>query len=234
MTDQDPYGDPTRVDVPVTDPTQAMPTTSGGPPTGGQPPYTPGPPGPPGGRGPGQPDRRWWILAGLFALVLLIGLAALLLGGDDAEETSTTDTTSTTSTTLEETTTTSSSATTSSSTTSTSTSTTTTTPPATVAPALCTSGEPDDPDHTAVVLYQAYALDDRGCAEQIATNSAVDTLFAIPGGGSDWEYQGCTEQDEPDPHLDCAFTFPGGATHFRESYSDTDGWVIYEVYQTTD
>jgi hypothetical protein len=38
----------------------------------------------------------------------------------------------------------------------------------------------------------------------------------------------------PDPHIDCAFTFEGGATHFKTSYSDTDGWVIFDVYQLAD
>jgi hypothetical protein len=222
MTDQDPYGDPTRVDTPVTDPTQAMPAAAGGPPTGGPPPPTSGPPDEPGG-------RRGWILAGVFALVLLIGLAILLLSDDDE---TTTDTT-TTSTTLEETTTTASTTTTEGPTTTESTTTTEATP-ATVAPGLCTSGPPDDPGQSVQVLYQAYTLDDRECADQLGTEDAVDALFAIPGDGQGWEFQGCTDQDEPDPHTDCAFTFTGGATHFRTNYSDTDGWVVFEVFQTAD
>lgn len=223
MPEEDPYGDPTRVDVPPTDPTQAMPATAGGPPTAGPPPPTSGPPEEPG-------DRRGWILAGVFALVLLIGLAVLLMSDDD--ETATTDT-STTTTTLAETTTSSSTTTEPTTTTATPSTTTGATPP-TVAPGLCTSGAPDDPDKSVQVLYQAYTLDDRECADQLGTEEAVDTLFAIPGDGEGWEYQGCTDQEVPDPHTDCAFTFTGGATHFRTNYSDTDGWVVFDVYQTTD
>jgi hypothetical protein len=221
MTDQDPYGDPTRVEVPVSDPTQAMPAMAVGPPGGGPPPRRAEPPSEP-------PDHRGWILAGLFALVLLIGLAVLLLSDDDKTATDTT----TTSTTLEGTT--SSSSTTTTAPTTTAAPTTTTTPPVTVAPGLCTSGGPNDPDKSAQVLYQAYALGDRSCAEELATADAVDTLFAIPGHGGGWRYQGCTDQTDPDPHVDCAFTFAGGATHFRTSYSATDGWIVFDVYQTTD
>jgi hypothetical protein len=224
MADQDPYGDPTRVDVPVADPTQAMPATTGGPPTGGGPPRNEGPSARP-------PNRRGWILAGLFALVLLVGLAALLLSDDGPSATVTTDTTATT---LEDTTSSSTTASTATTAPSTTAPTTTTAPPATVAPGLCTSGGPDDPDSSVEVLYQAYVLDDRPCAEQLATPEAVDSLFAIPGHGGGWVYQGCTEQADPDPYMDCAFTFSGGATHAKASYSDTDGWVVFDVYQTTD
>jgi hypothetical protein len=224
MTTQDPGGEPTRVDTPAADRTMAMPATAGGPPPPGGRPPSAGPPD-------GAPDRRWWILAALLAAVILIGVAALLLGGDDDE--SADDTTTTSTTVAESTSSSATSSTTTSSTTTTST-TSTTTPPATVDPALCVSGEPDDPDSSVQVLYEAYTLGDRDCAEQLATDSAVDTLFAIPGGGGGWTYQGCTEQDEPDPHLDCAYSFTGGATHFRMSFSDTDGWVVYDVEQTTD
>lgn len=222
MADQDPYGEPTRVDTPVSDPTMPLPASGGRPPSG---------PRPPTGEPPrDRPDRRGWVLAALLALVIVVGLAVLLLADDDDEATSATSTT--TSTTLE---TTSSSSTTAEATTTTaSTTTTTETPPATVAPGLCQSGGPDDPDHSVQVLYQAYTLGDRDCAEQLATQPAVDELFAIPGGGGGWEYQGCTELTDPDPHLDCAFTFTGGATHVRTNFSDTDGWVVFDVYQTAD
>lgn len=225
MTEQDPYGDPTRVDVPVTDPTVAMPAASGGRPPGSPPPTG-------GGSGDG-PDRRGWILAALLVAVVLAGIAALLLGGDD-DESSATTTSTTTSTTVADTSSTSSSSTTASSTSTTAATTTTTAPPVTVAPALCASGEPDDPDHSVQVLYQAYTVRDRDCAEAIATADAVDTLFSIPGYGDGWEYQGCTEQELPEPHLDCAYTFTGGATHIRIRHSESDGWVAYEVYQTAD
>lgn len=216
MTDHDPTGDPTRVDVPVTDATQAMPAVVGGPP----PPPAP-PPGPPTESG----GNAGWILAGLLALVLLVGLAVLLLNDDDDASTSNTTTTSL----LEDTTTTSTTEATT-----TTVAPTTTAPPSTIAPSACTSGAPDDPDASVEVLYQAFGARDRACADELATEEAVDALFSIPGTGSDWQFQGCEEQDLPDPHVDCAYTFTGGATHFLTAFSAIDGWVIYEVFQTAD
>lgn len=84
------------------------------------------------------------------------------------------------------------------------------------------------------MLFQAYSLRDRACADKLGTKAAVDALFAIKGDGNGWEYQGCAQAQDTDPHLDCAYTFTGGATHLKTSYSDTDGWLIFEVYQTTD
>lgn len=225
MTDHDPYGDPTRVNMPtpgpVDDPTQAMPATAGGTPAGGPPPPVMGPP-------PGADDRRGWILLGVLgSLVLILALALFLLSRDDDTDTATADTTTTSS----------DNTTTSSSTTSSSTSSSTTTTaasPATVVPAQCTSGEPDDPGYSVTTIYKAFTLRDRDCADKLGTTDAVDDLFKIPGKGSDWQYQGCDEEMVPDPHFNCAYTFPGGATHFRTSYNDVDGWVIYDVFQTTD
>ncbi len=222
MTDQVPDGDATRVDVPVTDRTMAMPAAAGPPPGGGPPP----PVGPPERGG----DPRWWIIVGLLVAILVVGLAILLLDDDD-DDTATTDT-STTSSVVD--TTTSSTSTTVATTTTSSTTTTTEAPPPTVDPADCTSGSPDDPGASVQVAYEAYTLGDLECASQLGTQDAIDALFDIPGGGGGWTYQGCTEQDVPDPHIDCAYTFPGGATHFKTNYSDTDGWVIFEVHQTAD
>lgn len=223
MSDHDPYGDPTSVDTPAVAPTQATPAVGGGPPPGGPPPPTLGPPGGPGG------DPRWWILGGLIALVAVVGLVLLLLNDDD--DSTATDTTSTSVSTS------TSSSTTSSSTTSTSApsaTSTTASPPPTVTPGLCESGGPDDPDYSVEVLFQAYSLRDRSCADKLGTKAAVDVLFGITGNGNGWTYRGCAESQDTDPYLDCAYTFSGGATHFKTSYSDTDGWIVFEVYQTTD
>lgn len=222
MSDHDPYGDPTRPDVPVTDPTMAVPAATGaqppvGPPRAGQPPGDP-------------PDRRPWIIGGLLALIVLSGLAVLLFGGDDDETAAST----TTSTTVQETTTTTATTTTTVPTTNT-TAPTTTSPPSTVAPGLCQSSAPDDPDTTAQVVYQAYTLGDRDCAANLTTSEAIDQLFAIPGGGSGWSFAGCFDEDEPpDPDTLCGFTFEGGVTHFRLNYSETEGWTVYEVFQVAD
>lgn len=225
MSDHDPSGDPTRADVPVTDPTMAMPVA-----TGAQPPVGP----PPAGQPPAEPpDRRPWIIGGLLVLIVAVGLAVLLLGGDDDEAASTTS--STTSTTVEDTTTTTEATTTTTAPTTTTTApTTTTSPPSTVAPGLCQSSAPDDPDTTAQVVYQAYTLGDRDCAANLATSDAIDQLFSIPGGGGGWSFAGCFPQEDPDPHTQCSFTFEGGSTSFRMNYSETEGWTVYEVFQVAD
>jgi hypothetical protein len=201
----------------------AMPAATGGPP-----PVGPTPTGEP----PREPrDWRPWVIGGLVALIVLLGLAIVLLGGDDetaSDGTTTTTTEPTTTTTTTEPTTTTTAPTTTASTT------TTTSPPATVAPGLCVSSAPDDPDTTAQVVYQAYTLGDRACAGNLATATAVDQLFAIPGGGGGWTFQGCFDEEVPDPHTVCSFTFEGGSTSFRMSYSDTEGWTVYEVFQTAD
>lgn len=222
MSDHDPYGDPTRADTPVTDPTMAMPAATGAPP-----PVDPAPTG----RPPAEPpDRRPWIIVAVLALLVAAGLAVLLLQDDD--ETASPDS-STTSSTVEDTTTTSEVTTTTSSTTTT-TEPTTTSPPATVAPGLCVSSSPEDPDPTAQVVYQAYALGDRDCAANLATSEAIDQLFSIPGGGGGWTFTGCFDQEDPDPHTQCSFTFDGGSTSFRMNYSETEGWTVYEVFQVAD
>jgi serine/threonine-protein kinase len=223
MSDHDPHGEPTRVDTPVTDPTMAMPAATGGQPPVGPPP-TDEPPAEP-------PDRRPWIIGGILLLIVLVGLAILLLGDDDetASDDTTTTTTESTTTTTEPTTT-----TTAPTTTTTAPTTTTTSPPSTVAPGLCVSSAPDDPDTTAQVVYQAYTLGDRDCAGNLATATAIDQLFAIPGGGGGWTFQGCFDEEEPDPHTLCGFSFEGGSTSFRMNYSEVEGWTVYQVFQTAD
>ena len=220
MSDHDPHGDPTRVDTPVSDPTMPMPAATGAPPPTGPPPT---------GRPPAEPpDRRPWLIGGLLALIVLIGLAVLLLNDDD-DDTASTDTSTTTAV---STTTTTVPTTTTAAPTTTAPTTTTTTPPATVAPGLCTSA--DEPDEVTQIAYQAYTLGDRDCAGAVATPAAVDQLFAIPGGGGGWTFAGCFEAEEGDPHMLCSFTFEGGSTGFRVNDSATDGWTVFEVFQTAD
>lgn len=164
-----------------------------------------------------------------MALIVLVGLALLLFGGDD-EAVSTAS-----STTVEDTTTTTEATTTTAPTTTTTAPTTTTTsPPSTVAPGLCQSSAPDDPDTTAQVVYQAYTLGDRDCAGNLATSDAIDQLFSIPGGGGGWTFASCFPQEDPDPHTQCSFTFEGGSTSFRMNYSETEGWTVYDVFQVAD
>lgn len=221
MSDHDPYGEPTRVDTPVSDPTMAMPAPVGPPPP-------PGPP--PTGEPPAEPpDRRPWVLAGLVVAILLIGLVLFLLSDDD-EDTDTVATSTTTSTT----TTSSSTTTTAPATTTTAPTTTTAATPATVDPARCVSSAPDDPDTTAQVVYDAYALDDRGCAGNLMTADALDELFGIPGRGGGWTVEGCEEVEDPDPQTWCSFRFDGGSTTFRMAYGDDEGWTVYDVFQTAD
>jgi hypothetical protein len=221
MSDHDPLDEPTRADTPVSDPTMAMPASAGGPPPVDPPPPPPDEPPPP---------RNWrpWILGGLAALVVALGLALVFL---DDDETTTTDSTTTT----EETTTTEATTTTPAPTTTTTAPTTTTTsPPSTVDPARCVSSGPDEPEPTAEVVYEAFTLGDRACAGNLATAEAVDQLFSIPGAGAGWTFEGCVPQDVPDPHTLCSYRFEGGSTSFRMSYSDTEGWTVYEVFQVAD
>jgi hypothetical protein len=228
MSDQDPYGDPTRADTPVSDPTAAMPAAAaGGPPTEAYPPGEP-PSEPPGtGEPPAPPpDRRPWVIIGLLIVLLLVGLA-LLFGNDDDEDADTTSSTTSSSTTT-------SSTTTSSTTTTTApTTTTTTAPPTTIDPARCVSSEPDDPDITAGVVFDAYTVGDRDCASNLMTADALDELFAIPGGGGGWTFMGCEEVADPeqDPTL-CGYRFEGGSTAFHMQYDS--GWVVFDVSQTAD
>jgi len=179
---------------------------------------------------PDEPQGRWPLaIAALIALIAILLIVFVLVSNDDdddtldAASTSTTAAVGTTTTEAESTTTTKAQATTS----------TAGAPAATVAPGLCKSSPPDDPEPTALVVYQAYTLGDENCADKLMTASARSKLFAIPGKGGGWTFQGCTGQDVPDPHTDCAFTFAGGATHFRMNYG-TGGWEVYDVYQTTD
>jgi hypothetical protein len=78
-------------------------------------------------------------------------------------------------------------------------------------------------------FYEAWRVGDRGCAEKLGTDDAVDTLFKLKPNGPGWEFQGCTEVADPEPHADCAFTYEGGAAHFNIVYGDINGWSVYEV-----
>lgn len=220
MSDHDPLDEPTRADTPVTDPTMAMPAAAGGPP--------PVDPPPPSDEPPPPRDWRPWILGGLVALVVALGLALVFL--DDDETTTTSDSTTTT----EETTTTEATTTTAPTTTTTAPTTTTTSPPSTVDPARCVSSGPDEPEPTAEVVYEAFTLGDRACAGNLATAEAIDQLFSIPGAGAGWTFEGCVPEDVPDPHTLCGYRFEGGSTSFRMDYSDTEGWTVYEVFQVAD
>ncbi len=221
MSDHDPLDEPTQVDTPVTDPTMAMPAAAGGPP--------PVDPPPPSDEPPPPRDWRPWILGGLVALVVALGLALLFLNDDD-----TTTSTDSTTTTEETTTTEATTTTTAPTTTTTALTTTTTSPPSTVDPARCVSSGPDEPEPTAEVVYEAFTLGDRACAGNLATAEALDQLFSIPGAGAGWTFEGCVPQDVPDPHTLCGYRFEGGSTSFRMSYSDTEGWTVYEVFQVAD
>jgi hypothetical protein len=227
----DPHGEPTRVDTPVSDPTMAMPAAAaGGPPTAPYTPDEPPPTEPPGtGEPPAEPpDRRPWVIIGLLIVLLLLGFALWMLLQDDDDE-STADTSSTTtSSTTSSTTTTAPTTTTTAPTT-----TTTTAPPTTIDPARCVSSEPDDPDITANVVFDAYAVSDRDCASNLMTSDALDDLFAIPGEGGGWTFMGCDEVADPEAEpTACSYRFEGGSTTFNMQYDD--GWVVFEVSQTAD
>jgi hypothetical protein len=220
----EPYDEPTRVDRAVSDPTMAMPAPvplpDEGPPSD--------PVGPDGPAAP-PPDRRRWLIVVLLVLLLLLGLGLWLLLQDDDDDASGATTTTTSSTTTSSTTTTTAPPTT----TTTAPTTTTAAPVSTIDPARCVSSPPDDPSTTANVVYEAYAVNDRGCASNLMTSDALDDLFAIPGAGGGWEFRGCDQV--PDPEADptsCFYRFEGGSTTFSMQYDS--GWVVFGVSQTPD
>jgi hypothetical protein len=215
--------DPTRID-PV-DPTAVyVPEDAGGPPYD-EPPLAGGPPVPP------PPDRRPWIIAGVLGAVILVLLLVLLLQDDDDEgdvvsdaSTSSLVTTST-STTVESSTTTEAEATT-----------TTEAAVVTVPPEECAeAGEgAAKPGLAAETVYDAWVRGDQACAAELMTAPALAELFDRDGTDATDVFQGCTEEELPDPHADCAFTYEGGSTHYLMSFSDTEGWKVFDIEQVAD
>ncbi|HJR25154.1 MAG TPA: hypothetical protein VJ804_06750, partial [Acidimicrobiales bacterium] len=156
-------------------------------------------------------------------------LLLVLLLQDDDEDGAATDTGTTTSSV--------SSTSSTSSTTSTSVAPTTTAAPAvTVPPEECEQlGENEaQPGLAANTVFDAWVRGDEACAAELMTAPALAELFSRDGAGATDELQGCTEEEEPDPHADCAFTYEGGSTHYLMSYSDTDGWQVFDVEQLAD
>ena len=200
-------------------------------------------PGPPGG-----PSWQAIVIATLLGLILLLALILVLVrsGGDDGDV-ATDDSLVTTTSSSSSSTTASSSSTTSTTTTTTTTAPTTTVPtttttsttprattttsgpPATVLPARCTglTGRAR-PDTVAEVFYEAWTLGDRQCAEQVATNQAVDQLFFFDGTDADWSFQGCVDDDDGEP-TNCSFRYEGGSSTFRMRFDDVTGWEIFAV-----
>lgn len=246
--------DPTSPVPPVDGSASPPPPARDAPPPGGtSPPVDPpagGPPdGPDGPEGPDGADRRRvavFVMIGLIVLALLVLGLVILLGGDDDTEdtdaggvtttTTTGQTTSTTAATSTSTTTTSTSTTTITTTTTTSTTTTssttsTTAPPTTIDPERCDGDAPaDDPEPVAQVFYDAWTVEDVDCAEEVASEDAIDTLFAIDGSDADWTSQGCaTNEDADPPVVECAFAYDGGTAYFEMRYSPLAGWSVDAV-----
>lgn len=200
------------------------------------------PPEPPGG-----PSWQTIVIATLLALIVLLGLILVLVrsGGDDGDDvatddsvtttsatSTTTSSTSTTPTTVPPTTTTTPAQSTSvpapTSTTRRST-TTSSTPPATVVPVRCTGlSGPADPDPVAEVFYEAWTLDDRRCAEQVATDEAVDQLFFFDGTDAGWTFEGCVDDEDGD-WSNCSFRYEGGSATFQLRFDDVTGWEVFAV-----
>ena len=79
------------------------------------------------------------------------------------------------------------------------------------------------------MFYDAWTVDDRDCANQIATSDAVNTLFALDGSDANWTFQDCSQTDGADSHMECAFSYEGGAAFFSMRFGAIDGWEIYAV-----
>lgn len=89
---------------------------------------------------------------------------------------------------------------------------------------------PNDPDTVAITLYDAWRVDDRDCAERIATEEAIDSLFVIDGSDADWDFQECViDEEAADRDTDCTFRYEGGTAHFALHRVPVDGWQIYDV-----
>jgi hypothetical protein len=202
------------------------------------------------------PDDRAWqriVIGALVALIVVLGLVLLLVrvGGDDGDgddvatgsstttstvARSTTSTSIATSTTTTTTTTTSSTTVAPASTTAPTTSTApmTTAPPPTIAPARCT-GETgtQGPEPVAQVFYDAWTIDDRACAERVATEEAIEDLFVFDGTDAGWSSEGCTE-DEQGAGIGCAFRYEGGSARFAMRETLLRGWQVEAVTFTAD
>lgn len=196
---------------------------------------------PPPADEPGGSKLPWAIAAVLVLIAVVVG--ALLATRDDDEggevglepvpgESTTTSSTSTTSTS----TSTSTTAPPATTTTAAPTTTTTEAPPATVPPEQCASAgdDPGAPEPAAETVFEAWTLGDEDCAAQLMTPAARVELFGRSGDGATDQFQGCFEVDDPDPATDCAFTYEGGSTHYLMNFSDTDGWMVFDVFQVAD
>ena len=58
---------------------------------------------------------------------------------------------------------------------------------------------PDDPDTTAEVVYDAYTVGRPRLRVEPDDRDALDELFGIPGAGGGWTFMGCEEVEDPDP-----------------------------------
>ena len=186
------------------------------------------------------------VIATLLSLIVLLALVLVLVRSrgdegdvatDDSAITTTTSssssstTTSSSSTSTTTTTTTTVTTTTAPATTSTTARSTTTTssPPSTVPPVRCTGlSGPAHPDTVAEVLYDAWTLDDRRCAEQVATDDAVDQLFFFDGTDAGWSFESCAEDEDGD-WTNCSFRYEGGSATFQMRFDDVTGWEIFAV-----
>jgi hypothetical protein len=82
----------------------------------------------------------------------------------------------------------------------------------------------------AITFYDAWTVDDRACAEAIASEEAIDTLFVLDGSGADWEFMACNPDEEAsEQHVDCAFRYEGGAAIFELRFGAIDGWQVFDV-----
>ena len=229
MSDQDPHGDPTRVDTPVGRPARwrcrPPPAATTDPPSRRR----------PTSRRRNRPtDGRWILIALVVADPRSLGSRGSSCDDDDSDDTDTgddhhdDDRRSTTTTSVDHdhradhhdrrppprpprrr-------------------------PPST-RPDACRPA-PDDPDTDGGGrVRRLHRSDDRACASNLMTAAALDQLFAHPRRRRRVDVQGLPGRSTTPTRRRCAATrFEGGSTTFRMNYSDTDGWTVYEVFQTAD
>lgn len=81
-----------------------------------------------------------------------------------------------------------------------------------------------------MTFYDAWTVDDQACAEQFATEEAIDTLFVIDGSEAQWEFQECAiDAQTPDRDTVCSFRYEGGTALFSLHRVPVDGWELYDV-----
>jgi hypothetical protein len=92
-----------------------------------------------------------------------------------------------------------------------------------------TAGSPDDPQPVAELFVGAWQRGDRDCAEAIATEEAVGTMFGTEPGAEPPTFVRCAPNDVPEPHVECTWTSGGATIEMDMRFNAVDGWLVFAV-----